>query len=70
MNDREYLTAERLSKDPRCPFNKGQIRHHLLHRDTNGLNKAARKVGKTLLIRMDLFLDWIESHAEADEKKP
>jgi hypothetical protein len=41
----------------------GQIRHLLLFRHRNGLQEAVRKVGKRLVLRMDLFDQWIENQA-------
>jgi hypothetical protein len=46
------------------PFTKAQIRVWLLTRQANGLYKCIRKVGKNLYIREDLFMKWIETHAE------
>ena len=62
-------TFSRLVKDDKVaekdeyPFSTGQIRHYLLMRHKNGLNKAVRKIGKRLYLRRDLFEAWLESQA-------
>jgi hypothetical protein len=42
----------------------GQIRHLLLNRHRNGLKDAVRKIGKRLLLRVDLLDQWIETQKE------
>lgn len=56
----KYLSVEDIVSCPRYPFTKGQIRHYLLSRHRNGLEKAIRKIGKRIFIREDLFEAWIE----------
>jgi hypothetical protein len=58
-----YSSAQQIVKSGRYPFTMGQMRHLLLHRHRNGLEKAVRKVGKRLVLRIDLFEAWIESQA-------
>jgi hypothetical protein len=58
----KYLSAQQIEDSPRYPFSMGQIRHFLLNRHKNGLNKAVRKIGKRLYLRRDLFEAWIESN--------
>lgn len=61
MNDSfKYLSTEQVVKNGKYPFTMPMIRHYLLHRHSNGLQHAVRKIGKRLFIRMDLFDDWIE----------
>jgi hypothetical protein len=55
-----YQTPKQLAASGRYPFTIGQIRHLLLYRHRNGLQKAVRKVGKRLMFRIDLFEQWIE----------
>ena len=43
---------------------KKSYRHLLLFRHKNGLGTAVRKIGKRLLVRSDLFDQWIEKHKE------
>lgn len=63
MEEIQYLTAMQIVDSKRYPFTAGQIRHYLLHRHKNGLEKAVRKIGKRLFFREDLFNAWIESQA-------
>ena len=63
MTDYEYWSPRQIISSGRYPFSMGQIRHFLLHRHRNGLDAAVRKIGKRLIIRKDLFDEWIESQA-------
>ena len=56
----QYMSTKQIINDGRFSFTMGMVRHYLLHRHTNGLEKAIRKIGKRLLIRVDLFEAWIE----------
>lgn len=62
MEDNQYLSAQQVVDSNSYPFTIGQIRHYLLMRHRNGLNKAVRKIGKRLYLRRDLFEAWIESN--------
>ena len=62
MDKPKYMSLEQLLECGQYPFTKGQLRCFLLARNENGLNKAVRRVGKRLLIRPNLFDDWIESY--------
>jgi len=66
MNNTEiqYASVEQIVEDPKYPFSGPQIRHYLLHRHTNGLASAVRKIGKRLYIRTDLFDLWIEAQGQ------
>ena len=64
MTDYEYWTTQQVTSSKKYPFSKGQFQHLLLHRHKNGLNTAVRKVGKRLLVRIDLLDQWIEEHRE------
>lgn len=61
MECNEYLSPQQIAALTRYPFSLGQIRYYLLMRHKNGLDKAVRKIGKRLYIRLDLFEQWIES---------
>lgn len=61
MNDNEYLSVQQIADDSRYPFSLGQLRHYLMLRHRNGLEKAIRKIGKRVYLRRDLFELWIES---------
>jgi len=60
----QYLTPREISEDPRFCFTLPMIRYYLLHSHKNGLKKAVRKIGKKVLIRLDLFIEWIETHQQ------
>jgi hypothetical protein len=61
MTDYKYLSSRQIVEDARYPFTIGQLRHYLLKRHKNGLEKAVRRVGKRLYLRQDLFDQWIEN---------
>lgn len=63
MNDHKHLSSQQIVEDARYPFTMGQLRHYLLKRHKNGLEKAVRRLGKRLYLRQDLFDQWIESQA-------
>ncbi len=62
MENNVYLSPQQIVTSGKYPFTIGQMRHLLLFRHRNGLEEAVRKVGKRLVLRMDLFDSWIESH--------
>lgn len=62
MEEFQYLTTKQIADSDCYPFTEGQIRHYLLIRHRNGLDKAVRKIGKRLYLRRDLFESWIESN--------
>ena len=66
MSTFEYWSPRQIVDSGKFPFSMGQIRHLLLHRHRNGLQEAVRKVGKRLLLRVDLFDQWIEAHSQRD----
>lgn len=59
----KYLSTQEIVESPRYPFSMGQLRHYLLKRHRNGLEKAVRKIGKRVFLRQDLFDQWIESQS-------
>ncbi len=63
MSDYQYWSPEQIVHSDKYPFTMGQIRYFLLYRHRNGLQNAVRKVGKRLVVRMDLFESWIESQS-------
>ena len=65
----EYLSIQQIADSKQYPFTIGQIRHYLIMRHRNGLEKAVRKIGKRLFIRKDLFELWIESQVSKGESK-
>jgi hypothetical protein len=62
MTNFEYWSPQQIVSSGNYPFTMGQIRHFLLHRHRNGLQSSVRKIGKRLVLRMDLFEQWIESN--------
>jgi hypothetical protein len=56
----QYLSIKQIAENPKYPFTEPMLRHYLLNRHSNGLEKAVRKIGKRLFLRMDLFDQWIE----------
>lgn len=64
MANHTYLSPQQIVKSGKYPFSMGQMRHLLLYRHRNGLKDAVRKVGKRLLIRIDLFDQWIDAQKE------
>lgn len=67
MSNFQYLTIKQISESDRFPFSEGQLRHYLLMRHRNGLEKAVRKIGKRLVLRLDLFESWIEEQ-QSDQR--
>ena len=61
MSNFEYWSPQKIVESGRYPFTIGQVGHLLLFRHRNGLQDAVRKIGKRLLLRIDLFDLWIES---------
>lgn len=62
MTNPTYWSPQQIVASGKYPFSMGQLRHLLLHRHRNGLAKATRKVGKRLMLRIDLLDAWIESY--------
>lgn len=63
MSNGLYQTPKQLVASGRYPFTLAQLRYFLLYRHRNGLQNAVRKIGKRLVLRMDLFDQWIEDQA-------
>lgn len=63
MANQEYWSPQQIVMSGKYPFSMGQVRHLLLHRHRNGLQEAVRKIGKRLVLRIDLFDQWIEGQA-------
>jgi hypothetical protein len=61
MEPHVYWSPQQIASSERYPFTIAQIRHLLLYRHRNGLQSAVRKVGKRILLRVDLFESWLES---------
>jgi hypothetical protein len=64
MESYQYMSPIQITTSGKYPFTIGQLRHLLLFRHKNGLSTAVRKIGKRLMIRVDIFDDWIEKQKE------
>jgi hypothetical protein len=69
MSDYEYRSPQQIVDSAKYPFTMGQLRHYLLKRHKNGLDKAVRCIGKRLYLRQDLFDQWIEEQANHGGKR-
>ncbi len=63
MTTHQYTSPQQIVSSGKYPFTMGQMRHLLLYRHRNGLHEAVRKIGKRLVLRIDLFDEWIEGQA-------
>lgn len=63
----QYMSLTQLVDSGRYPFTLGQMRSFLLHRGSNGLDLAVRKIGRRLYLRLDLFEAWIEGKEVEDD---
>jgi len=55
-----YCTVRQIADDPTLCFTVPMLRYYILHAHRNGLSKSLRRIGKKVLIRKDLFINWIE----------
>jgi hypothetical protein len=69
MEQHTYWSLRQIVESGKYPFSMGQLRHYLLRRHRNGLEKAVRRIGKRLVIRTDLFQDWVESQSTQSSRK-
>lgn len=44
-------------------FSVPMLRYYILHAHKNGLAPALRRIGRKILIRRDLFIEWIEKQS-------
>lgn len=65
---KRYCTVRQIADDPMFCFTIPMLRYYILHADTNGLSCAIRKIGSKILIRHDLFIEWLEMQPENEEK--
>lgn len=69
QEDKEtYFDSKQIAESANYPFTLGQMRHYLMMRHRNGLEKAIRKIGKRLYFRKDLFNEWIENHQMSHQR--
>ncbi len=64
MTNYEYWSPQQIVSSGKYPLSMGQLRHLLLHRHKNGLQSSVRRIGKRLVLRIDLFDHWIEMQTE------
>lgn len=57
------MTVRQIADDPMFCFTVPMLRYYVLHARKNGLAPALRRLGKKVLIRRDLFIDWIEKQS-------
>lgn len=58
-----YVTVRQLASDPSLCFSIPMWRWYILKAHKNGLAPAIRRIGKKVVLRRDLVIKWIESHA-------
>lgn len=56
----QYMTLKQIAEDRSFCFTIPMLRYYVLYAHKNGLDKAIRKIGRKILIRRDLFIDWLE----------
>lgn len=56
-----YMTLQQLAKDPSFCFSIHMWRWYIFNADENGLAPAIRRVGRKIVLRRDLVIEWIES---------
>lgn len=59
-----YCTLNQIADDPTFCFTVPMLRYYILHAHKNGLARAVRRIGRKVLIRRDLFIEWIENQAQ------
>lgn len=64
-----YWSPKQIVTSGKYPLSMGQVRHLLLFRHRNGLQKAVRKIGKRLMLRVDLFDQWIEKQSAGSKDR-
>jgi len=60
----EFMTVKQFVNSKKYPITMGKMRLLLSKRDENGLSFAIRRFGKKILIRPDLFEQWLDSQKE------
>lgn len=55
-----YCTIKQIAEDSTFCFTEPMLRYYILHAHKNGLLMAMRRIGRKILIRRDLFIEWIE----------
>ncbi len=68
MANQVYWSPQQIVTSGKYPFSMGQVRHLLLNRHRNGLQEVVRKIGKRLVLRVDMFDQWIEDQASRSSR--
>lgn len=63
-----YCTIKQIADDQTFCFTTPMLRYYVLNAHKNGLTKALRRLGRKILIRRDLFIEWIEKQSEKRTK--
>lgn len=65
--DELWCYANDIVKFERYPFDKSALQWLMRHRHKNGLDKVVQRRDRRLLIRLDLFEDWLNSWPSISE---
>lgn len=67
MSDKQenpvYCTVNQIAADPNFCFTVPMLRYYILNAHRNGLSKSLRRIGRKVLIKKDLFIQWIEGQS-------
>lgn len=58
-----YCTIKQIADDPKFCFSNAMLRYYIINAHKNGLAPAIRRLGRKVLIRRDLFVDWLENQS-------
>lgn len=61
--EKSYCTIKQIADDPQFCFTAPMLRYYVLNAHKNGLARALRRLGRKVLIRRDLFIEWIEKQS-------
>lgn len=61
--DSRYMTVKQIAEDPSFCFTVPMLRYYILHAHSNGLTPVLRRIGRKILIRRDLFINWLEKQS-------
>lgn len=61
MNDFRFLTKKQLLATGKYPFSLNALSLLIFKSKENGLDEAVFRVGRRVLIREDLFDNWLQS---------
>lgn len=61
--ENRYMTVKQIAEDPGFCFTTPMLRYYILHAHSNRLTPALRRIGRKILIRRDLFINWLEKQS-------